>query len=151
MCIRDSPNGNAVSGAVVQLTANSPDFSICQMAASAAQSVQTDSAGKFSFSNVNIGPVSVTATKSLYPTPAGASGVLATNNGSVNFALQFINTVSGTLSGNIYLPDGITPAPNVQVTATGPVSYTHLDVYKRQSPHNSRKVSATRASGASAG
>jgi len=114
------PNGNAVSGAVVQLTANSPDFSVCQMAASAAQSVQTDSAGKFSFSNVNIGPVSVTATKSLYPTPAGASGVLATNNGSVNFALQFINTVSGTLSGNIYLPDGITPAPNVQVTATGP-------------------------------
>jgi protocatechuate 3,4-dioxygenase beta subunit len=119
------PNGHAVPGAVVQLTANSPNFSACQMGASSGQSVQTDATGKFSFSDVNIGPVSVSATKSLYPTPANGSGVLSTNGGTVNFPLQFINTVSGTLSGNIYLPDGITPAPNVQVTATGPFPNTN--------------------------
>jgi hypothetical protein len=119
------PNGNAVPGAVVQLTANSPNFSACQMGASSGQSVQTDATGKFSFSEVNIGPVSVSATKSLYPTPANGSGVLSTNGGTVNFPLQFINTVSGTLSGNVYLPDGITPAPNVQVTAIGPFPNTN--------------------------
>jgi hypothetical protein len=119
------PNGNAVSGAQVALTANSPNFGACQMGTVNAQSEQTDSNGKFSFANVNVGPVSVNATKSLYPTPAVGSGVLSTNNGTINFPLQFINTVSGMLSGNIYLPDGITPAPNVQVTATGPFPATN--------------------------
>jgi protocatechuate 3,4-dioxygenase beta subunit len=119
------PNGNLVSGATVQLTANSPDFSSCQMGTSNGQSVQTGASGTFTFTNVNVGPVSVTATKSLYTALATGSGELGSNGGTASFTLQFINQVSGTLSGNVYLPDGITPAPNVQVTATGPFPATN--------------------------
>jgi hypothetical protein len=118
------PNGNPVLGAVVQLNANSVNFTSCTMSNTAVQSVQTSASGSFSFSSVNVGPVSVTATQAFYPAPAGAQGVLATNGGTVNLPLQFVSTISGVLSGTVYLPDGITAAPGVQVTASGPYPNT---------------------------
>lgn len=119
------PSGNPVLGAVVQLTANRPNMGTCSMSNTVVQSAQTSANGKFSFSSVAVGPVGVSATQTFYPAPAGSQGVLSTNGGNVNFTLQFVNTVAGVLSGTVYLPDGVTPVPGVQVTASGPFPNTN--------------------------
>ena len=118
------PNGNPVLGAVVQLTANRVNLGNCSIGSAVVQSLQTSADGKFSFSSVMVGPVGVSATQSFYPAPAGSQGVLSANGGNINFNLQFVNSVAGVLSGTVYLPNGITPAPGVQVTASGPFPNT---------------------------
>ena len=114
------PNNKPVLGAVIQLSANSVNMNSCALMQTLIQSVQTDTAGNFRFTAVNVGKVGVTASQSFYPTQAGAQGTLSSNGATINFPLQLLNTTSGVLSGTIYLPDGVTPAgAGVQVTANG--------------------------------
>lgn len=116
------PSNNPVLGATVQLSSNvfNPAYCILQQAYS--QSLQTDVAGKFQFNDVLVGGVGVTASQSFYPTQVGAQGTLPKNGSTVNFPLQMVNTISGVLSGVVFLPDGITAAgAGVQVTANGPL------------------------------
>jgi hypothetical protein len=118
------PNSQPVLGAVVQLTSNFPDTTnTCSLVQTVTQSVQTGTTGTFTFTEVNVGKVGVTASQSFYPTQAGAQGTLSPAGATLNFApLQLANTTSGVLSGTIYLPDGVTPAgAGVQVTANGPL------------------------------
>jgi hypothetical protein len=106
----------------VQLTSNTVDQTNCALAAGITQSVQTGTTGAFRFTGVNVGPVGVTASQSFFPTQVGKKGTLSSNGGTVNFSLQLVNTISGVLSGTVYLPDGTTTAgAGVQVTATGPL------------------------------
>jgi hypothetical protein len=115
-----SPASQPALGAIVQLTSNVVDQQNCVMTQGATQSVQTDASGAFTFSRVNVGPVGVTASQTFYPTQVGKQGTLTTNGATINFQLQLVNTISGVLSGTIYLPDGVTPAgAGVQVTAIG--------------------------------
>jgi hypothetical protein len=86
------------------------------------QSVQTDVSGNFRFTSVNVGQVGVTASNSFFPTQVGAQGNLPSNGATVNFSLQLVNSVSGVLSGTVYLPNGTTAAGSgIQVTANGPL------------------------------
>lgn len=116
------PSNNPVLGATVQLSSNvfNPDY--CTLQESYSQSIQTDVTGKFQFNSVLLGQVGVTASQAFYPTQVGAQGALTQNGATINFPLQMVSTISGVLSGVVYLPDGVTPAgAGVQVTANGPL------------------------------
>jgi len=116
------PSTQPAQGAIVQLMSNTVDETNCLLSAGITQSVQTDPSGTFRFTSVNVGPVGVTASQSFFPTQVGKKGTLPSNGGTVNFSLQLVNTISGVLSGTVYLPDGTTQAgAGVQVTATGPL------------------------------
>jgi hypothetical protein len=114
------PSNNPVLGATIQLSSNTVQY--CALQQGYTQSAQTGANGKFQFNDVLLGSVGVTASQSFYPTQVGAQGTLTTNGGTVNFNLQMVNTISGVLSGVVFLPDGVTPAgAGVQVTANGPL------------------------------
>ncbi len=116
------PSNNPVLGATVQLTSNVFNADYCSLQQTNSQSLQTDVTGKFRFNSMLVGAVGVTAAQSFYPTQVGAQGTLPKNGSSVNFNLQMVNTISGVLSGVVFLPDGVTPAgAGVQVTANGPL------------------------------
>jgi len=114
------PTNNPVLGAVIQLSSNVFNPAYCSLQQTTSQSLQTDLTGKFQFNQVLVGGVGVTASQSFYPTQVGAQGSLTSNGSTVNFNLQMVNTISGVLSGVVYLPDGVTPAgAGVQVIANG--------------------------------
>ena len=116
------PSNNPVLGATVQLTSTIFDGNYCIPTSAVSQSLQTGITGKFDFNTVLVGPVGVTASQAFYPTQVGAQGNLPKNGSTVNFNLQMVSTISGVLSGVVYLPDGVTPAgAGVQVTANGPL------------------------------
>ncbi len=123
------PSKRPALGAQVQLTSNVAVINdpflglpVCQVMQETSQSVQTDTNGNFQFKKVNVGPVAVTASQAFFPTSVGAKGTLSSDGATVNFSLQLVNTISGVLSGTVYLPDGVTPAgAGVQVTANGPL------------------------------
>src|SRR5207247_2529552 len=94
----------------------------CSLVIGIAQRARTDSAGKFRFAGVNVGSVSVNVSHTFFATNVGARGTLSKNGDTVDFSLKLINTISGVLSGIVYLPDGHTPAgAGVEVTAFGPL------------------------------
>ena len=109
-----------VLGADVALYSNTFDLDSCTLGQRLSQRVQTDTAGRFQFQRVNVGQVRVTASQAFFPTPVGAQGVLQGNGDVQTFNLKLVDTISGVLSGTVYLPDGVTPAgPGVEVTANG--------------------------------
>jgi len=118
-----NPDNTPALGADVILRAKVFDPDICSLTSGQAQRMRTDSQGKFRFNGVNVGSVSVTVTHPFFTTSIGAQGTLTANNGTVDFSpLKLVNTISGVLSGHVYLPDGVTPAgAGVEVTAVGPL------------------------------
>lgn len=118
-----NPDGTPALGADVILRAKIFDPDICSLTAGQAQRMRTDSQGKFRFNGVNVGAVSVTVTHPFFTTAVGAQGTITANGGTVDFTpLRLVNTISGVLSGTVYLPDGVTPAgAGVEVTAVGPL------------------------------
>jgi hypothetical protein len=118
-----NPDSTPSFGANVTLTSNTYNPSTCQLGGGPSQSVQTDTTGHFTFKGVNVGPVSVTASQSFFPTSVGKQGTLQHNGDTVTFAnVALVNTISGVLSGTVLLPDGVTAAgAGVQVTANGPL------------------------------
>jgi hypothetical protein len=120
--LKPKPSTQPAQGAIVQLMSNTVDQTNCALSAGITQSVQTDPSGTFRFTGVNVGPVGVTASQSFFPTQVGQKGTLSSNGGTINFPLQLVDTISGVLSGTVFLPDGTTSAgAGVQVTATGPL------------------------------
>jgi hypothetical protein len=116
------PNGQPVLGADVSLFSNTFDAGNCILGTSLSQRVQTDTAGRFTFRNVNVGRVSVSASQAFFPGAVGAQGVLQKNGDTVAFSLKLVNSIAGVLSGTVSLPDGVTAAGSgVQVTANGPL------------------------------
>ncbi len=116
------PSNMPVLGATVQLTSIVFNGDYCIALPTLSQSLQTSVSGTFQFNTVLVGSVGVTASQAFYPTQVGAQGNLPKNGSTVNFNLQMVNTISGVLSGVVYLPDGVTPAgAGVQVTANGPL------------------------------
>jgi hypothetical protein len=114
------PEGRPVLGADVTLVSKVFDEDGCQVAPGVSHRAKTDQAGKFRFTNVNTGQVSVTATHAFFPVGVGQKGNLARNGDEVVFSLKLVNTISGELSGTVFLPDGVTPAGRgVEVTASG--------------------------------
>lgn len=114
------PDGRPVHGASVELSAKSFNPDECDLLNGLAQVTRTNQAGQFEFRNVKIGPVGVSVSSPFYPTKVGAKGVLNANGDVRDFTLRLVDTISGTLSGTVYLPNGTTPAgAGVQVTASG--------------------------------
>jgi hypothetical protein len=117
-----NPDGSPALGADVSLQSKVFNEDYCSLVPGVSQRVRTDSAGKFRFSNVNIGSISVTATHPFFTTNVGAAGTLTQNGQSLDFTLRLVNTISGVLSGTVTLPDGVTPAgAGIEVTAAGPL------------------------------
>ncbi len=118
-----NPDNTPALGADVILRAKVFDPDICSLTSGQAQRMRTDSQGKFRFTAVNVGAVSVTVTHPFFTTAVGAQGTITANNGTVDFSpLRLVNTISCELSGTVYLPDGVTPAgAGVEVTAVGPL------------------------------
>ena len=115
-------DGKAAFGADIVLTSNVFDQDSCSLVLGVSQHVQTDQNGNFRFTNVKVGRISVTASQVFFPTQVGAQGVLVSAGQTVNFNLKLVNTISGVFSGNVFLPDGVTPAgAGVEVTANGPL------------------------------
>lgn len=122
------PNGQPVLGADVSLFSNTFNADNCILGTGLSQRVQTDATGKFTFRNVNVGRVSVSASQAFFPGAVGAQGVLQKNGDTVSFSLKLVNSIAGVLSGRVSLPDGVTPAGSgVQVTATGPLPDVTVD------------------------
>jgi hypothetical protein len=114
--------GKPAFGADIVLSSNVFDQDSCSLVQGVSQHVLTDQSGNFKFTNVKVGRVSVTASQVFFPTQVGAQGVLAGAGQNVNFNLKLVNTISGVFSGNVLLPDGVTPAgAGVEVTANGPL------------------------------
>jgi len=114
--------GKPAFGADIVLTSNVFDQDLCSLVQGVSQHVQTDQNGNFKFTNVKVGRISVTASQVFFPTQVGAQGVLVSAGQAVNFNLKLVNTISGVFSGNVFLPDGVTPAgAGVEVTANGPL------------------------------
>jgi hypothetical protein len=114
-------DGKPAFGADIVLTSNVFDQDSCSLV-QGFQHVQTDQSGNFKFTNVKVGRISVTASQVFFPTQVGAQGVLVAAGQTVNFNLKLVNTISGVFSGNVFLPDGVTPAgAGVEVTANGPL------------------------------
>lgn len=114
------PAGRPVSGADVTLVSKVFDEDSCQGVPGVSHRVRTDESGKFRFTNVNIGQVSVTVAHPFFPASVGQKGNLARNAEEIVFNLKLVDTISGELSGAIFLPDGTTPAGRgVEVTASG--------------------------------
>ncbi len=115
-------DGKPAFGADIVLNSNVFDQDSCSLVQGVSQHVQTDQNGNFRFTNVKVGRVSVTASRVFFPTQVGAQGVLVAAGQSVNFNLKLVNTISGVFSGQVFLPDGVTPAgAGVEVTANGPL------------------------------
>ena len=96
-------------------------FEVCGLVPTAS-TTRTDEQGHFEFTRVNVGPVQVTASSFVFPTPVGAQGNLTANGQTVSFTLRLVDTIAGELSGRVFLPDGTTPAgANVDVAVVGPV------------------------------
>ena len=116
------PDGEPALGADVALTSKVFDSGSCRLQPGVSHRVRTDEAGGFRFTGVNLGPVSVTATHSFFPTAVGAKGTLLAAGDEVSFELQLVDSIAGELSGTVFLPDGTTPAgAGVEVTADGPL------------------------------
>jgi hypothetical protein len=115
-------DGKPAFGADIFLSSNVFNQDSCSLGQGISQHVQTDQNGNFHFTNVKVGRVSVTASQTFFPTQVGAQGVLTAAGQNVNFNLKLVNTISGVFSGNVFLPDGVTPAgAGVEVTANGPL------------------------------
>lgn len=114
------PSNQPVFGANIALTSNVFDQDSCELTPQLSQQVATDTSGNFKFTKVNVGRVGVTASQAFFPTQVGAQGVISSAGQNVNFNLQLVNTISGVLSGTVFLPDGVTPAgAGISVTANG--------------------------------
>ncbi len=122
------PGGQPVLGADVALSSNVFDAANCVLGQSLSQRAQTDAAGKFTFRNVDVGRVSVSASQAFFPGAVGAQGVLQKSGDTVSFSLQLVNSIAGVLSGTVTLPDGKTPAgAGVHVTANGALPDVTVD------------------------
>ena len=117
-----NPDNSPAVGADVKLLGKVFDGDSCTLTDGIAQRIRTDSNGKFRFTGVNIGGISVSASAPFFTTNVGAGGTLAKNGDTIDFPLKLVNTISGVLSGTVYLPDGVTLAgAGIEVTAVGPL------------------------------
>lgn len=117
-----NPDGTPALGADIRLRSKVFDEDTCSLISGQSQRMRTDSNGKFRFNSVNVGQISVTASHPFFTTSVGANGSLTANGSTADFQLKLVNTISGVLSGFVYLPDGVTPAgAGVEVTAVGPL------------------------------
>lgn len=98
--------GHAIAGAAVSLS----DTGVF----SGRFSTTTDSLGAYSFSNVFVGPVSVSATSGTTSTGGTGSGTLTANGQvvTINISLQ----PTGTLSGTVFRKDGTTAVAGAVVS-----------------------------------
>ena len=106
--VRDS-DGNLASGAGVVLGATRFDSFGCSMSFSASvRQVSTGVDGTFLFEGVDVGMVTVTATKD--EATDSASARLVRNGDIADVELTFTTEPLGRLEGTVFLPDGETPA-----------------------------------------
>ena len=119
----NDPEGRPAFGADVAMVSRqflNDGFFFCGMVTRESHRGRTATDGRFRFTGVGVGPVSLSARQDFYPTPATAAGTLTSGSQELSFTLQLRNTTAGVLSGTVFLPDGVTPAGRgVQVTATG--------------------------------
>lgn len=115
-------NGQPAFGADLEVRSVHFDSATCSLTNGVSHRLRTGTDGLFRFSNINIGPVSVTARQDFYPTPVTATGTLLRDGDQLSFTLRLIKTIAGELRGTVFLPDGVTPAgAGVEVTAYGPL------------------------------
>ena len=110
-----------------------------------AQRVRTDSQGKFRFTGVNVGTVSVTVDAPVlhYVDRRRRARSPRTAARSTSRRCSLVNTISGELSGTVYLPDGITPAgAGVEVTAVGPLPDVTVTTTRRAASGSRRSSPA---------
>ena len=109
------------SGADVTLTSKVFNRDACELRTGTSHSGRSDADGRFSFTGVNFGQVSVTASHPFADKAVGATSVL-TPDTDVDFTIELVDTTAGVLSGLVVLPDGVTPAgAGVELTALGPL------------------------------
>jgi hypothetical protein len=117
------PNGQPVFGAEVALSSPYFNADYCSLVGGVSQNMRTDSLGRFRFQAVNLGSISVTASQAFFPNPTTRSSALTQNGQELVFEIPLQegeSTIAGVLQGNVYLPDGVTPAgAGVEVTASG--------------------------------
>jgi hypothetical protein len=94
---------------------------ICGLLPGVSHRARSDAEGRFSFRNVPVGSVQLTARHEFLDTTIGRQLSLTEDGQSIDgIVLQFTDTTAGVLSGVVTLPDGVTPAgAGVEVTASG--------------------------------
>jgi len=119
-----NPDGGPSHGALVDLIARVYDPHTCSLSNSTgvAQQFTTGTNGNFQFRGVPVGSVGARASQSFFPTRVSASGTLSTAGDTVNFTLQLVDTMTGELSGTVFMPDDTTPVGSgIEVTINGPL------------------------------
>ncbi|HKY21469.1 MAG TPA: carboxypeptidase regulatory-like domain-containing protein, partial [Vicinamibacterales bacterium] len=114
------PDGLPAFGSLVTVRSSVISRETCRMGEDDSHSVRTDTSGRFRLTNVGLGRVGLTTAHPFFPTTAGTTVTLTSQGESIDVTLRLTNTISGELSGTVYLPDGVTPAgAGVEVTANG--------------------------------
>jgi hypothetical protein len=115
-------DGHPVFGADIELSSLhflNDGIQYCGLVPGVSHHVRTDQQGRFRLPGVNIGGVELVASQEFRPTRVGAQGTLTHDGDQADFTLHLVDTMSGVLSGKVVLPDGVTPAGGVEVTANG--------------------------------
>lgn len=112
--------GAPVFGADIEVHSKLYNSGLCRLVPGVSHRVRTDLSGQYRVTGVPVGAVQVKGSQAFFPTPAGASGVIAGDGGELVLDLQLVHTIAGEMSGTVFLPDGVTPAgAGVTVSAIG--------------------------------
>jgi protocatechuate 3,4-dioxygenase beta subunit len=113
-------SGAAVAGARVSLTSRVYDAADCGFASRESHLATSDAQGRFRFSAVNVGTITVVARDPWSEIAATARATLGT--AGVELTLRLVDTTAGVLSGQVLRPDGATAAgAGVEVSVDGPL------------------------------
>ncbi|HYE86931.1 MAG TPA: carboxypeptidase regulatory-like domain-containing protein, partial [Vicinamibacterales bacterium] len=117
--IRDDQN-TPVFGANIEVFSKKYNSGSCALEAGISHRLRTNLNGEYRVTGVPVGSVSVSASQEFFPTPVGASRVLARDGDELVIDLKLIHTIAGKVSGKVLLPDGVTPAgAGVTLSAIG--------------------------------
>jgi alpha-tubulin suppressor-like RCC1 family protein len=115
-------DGNPIFGANIEVSSKIYQSGSCSFVDGVSHRIRTALDGTYRVTGVPVGGVSIKASQEFYPTPVGASGVLARDGDELVLNARLINTIATAeqLVGTVFLPDGVTPAgAGVSVTAKG--------------------------------
>ncbi|MBY0495129.1 MAG: carboxypeptidase regulatory-like domain-containing protein [Cyanobacteria bacterium] len=112
--------GAPVFGATVEVSSRIYESGSCSLVPGVSHRIRTGVNGTYRVTGVPVGAVSVRISQEFYPTPIGASRVLARDGDELVIDVQLINSLAERLVGTVFLPDGVTSAgAGVSVTAKG--------------------------------
>ncbi len=114
--VLDEGSNNQPVAATVSLKAQVPDAFGRPQLRPFASTVSDPATGRYTFTGVPLGPVQVTASSLIRPSPASASGMLVTNGETLTVAPLVLKANVGSISGTVLGTDGSPVGAGISVS-----------------------------------